>query len=179
VHSNGFHTNLLVPGSAFEPGHPLRRLFPNAGWLAIGWGDEDFYRERGGGTFWQGLRAVAPGGATVLHVIAFDPPPEQHFPPAQVRRVALTRAGAARLEMFLAGEVEVTETGDAVFVAPGHEGETSIFLRGADRSFSLLNNCNHWTLRGLRAAGAAVDGAATADGVMRRLEGVASNCPAS
>lgn len=179
VHSNGFHSNLIIPGQAFAPAHPLRRLFPEAAWISVGWGDEDFYRERGGGTFWQGLRAAAPGGPTVVHVIALDRAPEQHFAGGQLRRVALTRAGAAELEAFLAAELELTETGEAVRVALGHYGEISAFLRGADRSFSLWNNCNHWTVRGLRAAGVPVAGAATADGVMRRLEGVASHCPAS
>jgi len=178
VESNGFHTSLIVPGEALGPDHPLRRLFPEANWLVVGWGDEDFFREPGGGTFEQGCRAVLPGGSTVVHAIGLDIAPEEYFVSVDTSRTVVTRAGAAQLARFLAQEIVQGPDGDAVVVGPGQHAGRSYFLRGRKETFSLFNNCNHWTARGLRAAGVRVPGKLTANSIMDQVEKVEATCPA-
>jgi uncharacterized protein (TIGR02117 family) len=179
VYSNGFHTSLTLPSEALNADHPLRRLFPDARWLVIGWGDEDFFREPGGGTVGQGVRAIFPGGPTVLHVIALDVAPERYFAADDAPHAAVTRAGAAQLARYIDQEIVRSLEGDAVVVAPGQHPGRSYFLRARDETFSLFNNCNHWAARGLRAAGLPIPGALTAREVVNRVKAVETSCPAS
>lgn len=177
IYSNGFHTSLALPGDALDAEHPLRRLFPDARWLVVGWGDEDFFMAPQGGTFEQGLRATFPGGPTVVRVIAIDVPPERYFAEGDAPRAAVTRAGAAALARFLDGELVHSPGGDAIIVAPAHHPGRSYFLRARSESFSLFNNCNHWVARGLRAAGLPIQGAMQADAIVDRVKRIESRCP--
>lgn len=176
VQANWFHSNLVLPAAVLAQGHPLLRLYPDARWFAVGWGDEDYYREPGGGTVMQGLRAAFGGGPTVLHVIAFRDAPEVYFDAETVTRAGVTQAGAARIAAFIAEEIARRPEGGPAIVADGHHAGRSLFLRGADDNFHLFNNCNHWTARGLRQAGLNVSGALTANGVVNRLRRVGERC---
>jgi uncharacterized protein (TIGR02117 family) len=177
IHSNGFHTSLTLPGDALDAEHPLRRLFPEARWLVVGWGDEDFFMAPQGGTFEQGVRATFPGGSTVIRVIAIDVAPERYFAQGDAPRAAVTRAEAAALARFLDGELVHSPEGEAIIVAPAHHPERSYFLRARSESFSLLNNCNHWVARALRAAGLPIQGAIRADAIVARMKRIESHCP--
>jgi uncharacterized protein (TIGR02117 family) len=177
LQSNGFHSNLVLPAAVLPEGHALLRLYPQAHWFAVGWGDEDYYREPDGGTAMQGLRAAFGGGPTVLHVIAFREAPEDYFGAETVTRAGVTRAGAARMAAYVDEEIARQPEGGPVIVAEGHHAGRSLFLRGQDDNFHLLNNCNHWAARGLREAGLDVPGAITANGVVNRLRAVGGPCP--
>jgi hypothetical protein len=177
VYSNGFHASVIAPREALEADHPFRRLFPDALWFVAGWGDEAFFRESGGGTIGQGLRAAIPGGPTVVHVVAINEPPEHYFAAGETVRIAVASADAGALGRYLREEIELSPGGDAVIVAPGHHGRRSIFLRGRDQTFSLFNNCNHWAARALNAAGVEIAGTTTATALVSRARRFRSSCP--
>ena len=178
VQSTGFHTSLVLPRSATAEDHPLRLLYPDARWYVIGWGDEDFFREPGGGTWTQGVRAAFAGGPTALHVIALDAEPELYFRADSTVRAAVTGAGAERLAEYVAAEIMRDAEGGARVIAEGGHGERSRFLRGRDDAFHLFNNCNHWTARGLRRAGLPIAGALTAPAVTDQVRRLGSRCEA-
>jgi uncharacterized protein (TIGR02117 family) len=157
VWNNGFHTSLSLPAETLATDHPLRRLYPRARYLLIGWGDSRFYRSNGS-DLWAGFLALAAGGETTVHLYASDAPPEENFLPKNTQRVAISRAGAIALGARLQQSLALDAAGAAQIQAPGQAPGQSHFLKGADQ-FHLFQVCNQWTARTLRAAGVPINAA--------------------
>ena len=157
VWSNDWHSSFSLAADLLPADHPLRRLFPGARYFLIGWGDAGFYRSDGTDVA-LGLKALLPGGATVVHVIAADRPVEEFFYPAELVRVGLSRAGAAALGAALRQSLALDPSGAAIPIAIGQHGAMSRFLAGRGE-FDLFTVCNHWTARTLRRAGVDVNAA--------------------
>ena len=157
VWSNGWHTSFSIPAAILPTDHPLRRLYPQARWMLVGWGDAAFYQSDGT-DLWLGLKALAPGGPTVVHIIAAPQPVERTFLPLEMTTVGLSHAGAAVLADELARSLDLDAKGRARIVAPGQHGPQSRFL-AARGAFDLFQVCNHWTARTLRRAGADINAA--------------------
>lgn len=155
--SNDWHTSFALAADLLPAGHPLRRLYPDARHFLVGWGDAEFYRSDGT-DLGLGLKALLPGGKTVVHVIAAQRPVEGSFLPAEMVYAGLSRAGAARLAEGLSASMALDAAGAAVTVAPGQHGAQSRFLAGRG-AFDLFTVCNHWTARAMRRAGVDVNGA--------------------
>jgi uncharacterized protein (TIGR02117 family) len=155
--SNDWHTSLALPADVLAPDHPLRRFMPEARYFLVGWGDADFYRSDGADLA-LGLKALLPGGATLVHVIGARTPVEQTFIPVDFVHAGLSRAGAAALAQALADTLALDEAGNVVPIAPGQHGAQSRFL-AARGGFDLFTVCNHWTARTLRRAGVDVHAA--------------------
>jgi uncharacterized protein (TIGR02117 family) len=155
--SNDWHTSFALPAELLPETHPLRRLYPQARHFLVGWGDSEFYRSDGT-DLGLGLKALLPGGQTVVHVIAAQRPVQDSFIPAEMVYVGLSRAGAAQLADALASSLALDADGAAVAVAPGQHGAQSRFLAGRG-AFDVFTVCNHWTARTLRRAGVDVNGA--------------------
>jgi uncharacterized protein (TIGR02117 family) len=151
VWSNGWHTSYSIPADLLPADHPLRRLYPQARWLLVGWGDSGFYQSDGTDLL-LGLKALLPGGDTVMHVIGRQRPVEESFIPAEMAYLGVSRAGAAALADRLAESLDLQADGAVKIVAPGQHGAGSVFL-AARGAFDLFQVCNHWTARGLRRAG--------------------------
>lgn len=157
--SNDWHTSFSLAADLLPAEHPLRRLYPAARYFLIGWGDADFYRSDGT-NLGLGLKALLPGGATVVHVIAAAQPVERTFMPAEMVYAGVSREGAAQLAQALAASLTLDDDGAAIPVAPGQHGAQSRFLKGKG-AFDLFTVCNHWTARTLRRAGVDVHAAFT------------------
>lgn len=159
IWSNDWHSSFALPAELLPDDHPLRRLYPEAKHFLVGWGDADFYRSDGTDMA-LGLKALLPGGKTVVHVIAAPRPVEETFIPAEMVYAGLSHAGAQKLAEELAQTLRLDDTGAAIPVAPGQHGAQSRFL-AARGNFDLFTVCNHWTARTLRSAGVDVNGAFT------------------
>lgn len=157
IWSNDWHTSFALPADALPPDHPLRRFMPAAKHFLVGWGDDDFYRSDGTDLA-LGLKALLPGGDTVVHVIGAQAPVEERFIPSDFAHAGVSRAGAAALARALADSLELDAAGDVIPVAPGQHGAQSRFLAGRG-GFHVFNVCNHWTARTLRRAGVDVHAA--------------------
>ena len=157
IWSNDWHTSFSLAAGLLPPDHPLRRLYPQARYFLVGWGDADFYRSDGTDLL-LGLKALLPGGRTFVHVIAADQPVEDEFPPTEIVRVGLSHAGMARLAAALKRSLALGRDGLAIQIAPGQHGAQSRFLAGRGE-FDLFTVCNHWTARLLRRAGVDVNAA--------------------
>ncbi len=151
IWSNDWHTSFSLAADVLPRDHPLRRLYPQAGYFLVGWGDEAFYRSDGT-DIGLGLKALLPGGETVVHVIAASAPVEERFQPTEMAQVGLSHAGAAQLAQALAGSLRLDPSGNAIEIAQGQHGAMSRFLAGRG-AFDLFSVCNHWTARTLRRAG--------------------------
>jgi uncharacterized protein (TIGR02117 family) len=178
VWSNGYHTDLTFPASLLAPDHPLRRIDPSARYLMVGWGDEAFFRSNGDDLA-LGARALLPGGAVTMHLIAGGVPIESFYIGEDVTPLALSHAGAAALARRLADTLVLDRAGRAQIIAPGHGGRRSWFLR-ARGEFDLFQVCNQWTARTLRAAGVDLNAAFlySGDMVMAALKRAPHECPA-
>lgn len=165
--SNGWHSDLIVPAGLFPAEHPLRRIFPRARRLSIGWGDRDAYRF-GAQQPWLHVLALLPQ-RSVMHVAAESGWAGTH--------VAVSREQAGELVRYIGAELRLAPDGRAIYVGPGNVPGRSVFLE-ATQIFSALNVCNHWMARALRAAGLPVSdfGAWTGEAVRRQL-GAGSRCP--
>lgn len=157
VWSNGWHTSFSIPADILPADHPLRRLYPQARWMLVGWGDSVFYQSDGT-DLGLGLKALLPGGKTVMHVIAASQPVEQSFIPSEMTTVGLSHAGAAVLAERLKESLDLDATQNVRVVAPGQHGSQSRFL-AARGAFDLFQVCNHWTARVLRRSGADINAA--------------------
>lgn len=166
--SNGFHVNLAMRAELFEETHPLRRLFPQAHYFLIGWGERDFYMAEKAGV-WKGLNAILPPSPAVMQVIAAKEPVEDTiWPGREVATLAISRSGAQALAQSLAAQLKYDDNGDPLALGTGRVDGASLFL-AARGNFHLFNMCNHWTAARLREAGAPVHPriSFTAGGLMR------------
>ena len=155
VMSNGVHTDYVFPLRAaaidwsqlFLPSH-ARAAPADAEFIAIGWGDREFYLNT---PTWADLTAARAFGAlrggnrALLHV-------------TWLRRADL-RGSVWRLPLSvpqyaaLAGHVHAALPGArAVPIAGAHYDGNDAFYE-ANGSYHLFETCNTWTGRGLRRAG--------------------------
>lgn len=149
--SNGYHSDLGVPAEALPEDHPLRRLYPNAETLLIGWGERDFYYSDGR-NLWLGLNAIVPPSPSVMHVVDGADTGISYLGATADYTFAVSHEGAAHLASYLRDELQLTPAGDAEVWTMGKVVGHSSFLK-ARTNFHLFNVCNHWMARALRAAG--------------------------
>jgi len=177
--SNGYHSDIGAPADIFPADHPLRRLYPEARTLLIGWGDERFYFSDGS-NLWLGLDALIPPSPSVMHV-AFNAESSAHYlGPNDDTQIAISHEGAARFVDYVTRALVLDAAGEAIVTSPGKVIGHSSFLRTRG-SFHLFNVCNQWMARALRAAGVDVNarGAWLAGGLIRQVRRESrAACPA-
>lgn len=155
LYSNGYHSDIGAPAALFPADHPLRRLYPEAESFLIGWGDEAFYYSDGT-NLWLGLDALIPPSPSVLHVAYNAGPSSAYLGPNDDLAVGISREGAQRFVAYVDRALVLDADGDAIIVSTGKVVGRSSFLRTRG-SFHLLNVCNQWMARALRAAGVNVN----------------------
>jgi len=159
LYSNGFHSDVGVPISIFPPEHPLRRLFPGATSLLIGWGDEQFYYSDGG-NLWLALDAIIPPSPSVMHVAWNAPHASAYLGPNDDADIAISRQGAENFVAYIDRALVLDADHNVIITHPGKVTGHSFFLRTRG-SFHLFNVCNQWMARALRAAGIDVNARAS------------------
>jgi uncharacterized protein (TIGR02117 family) len=158
VLSNGIHTDLVFPiaghgvdwRQVFPPGD-MRAAPPDSEFIAIGWGDREFYLHT---PTWADLTAQRAASAVLgrnralLHV-------------TYLRRADLAR-GAHRLPLsqpqydaLRHWVLAALPQGRAVPVAGAHYAVNDAFYEAHGR-YHLFDTCNTWTGRALRQAGVPV-----------------------
>jgi uncharacterized protein (TIGR02117 family) len=155
VGSSGWHTSIVVPRGQIPTGTWPRGItertfsaFPD---LEIGWGDRKFYTAPKPNLA-MALHAAFLPGPSVLHVVGLKPPLERALPWDALIRVPCTRTEFASLCRALGATFERDTSGRARCLGQGLYGETSRFYQALGR-YSLLNTCDTWTARMMRAGG--------------------------
>lgn len=158
VLSNGVHTDLVFPIRSATidwlqlfPLADFRAVPPDAEFIAIGWGDREFYLNTptwGDLTAARAFGALSGGNRALMHV-------------SYLRRTQL-RTGAYRLPLSHAQYVQLADyvraslpSGRATPIAGAHYGNDDAFYE-AEGGYHLFETCNTWTGRGLRQAGVTV-----------------------
>ena len=154
---NWLHANLAVPVSALRPGGPAAEAvaaLPRGGeYVLLGWGDARHYRERGKTLLrlldlWRSF--LAPNNPSVIHIQPLPGRPTPETTGKPVLRLALSRAGFARLNARLDRSFAL-EAGGPVVAGRGRD-PAALFFRSVETG-DLLQVCNHWVANLLDAAG--------------------------
>ncbi|RYF83793.1 MAG: TIGR02117 family protein [Comamonadaceae bacterium] len=159
VISNGVHTDLVLPLQA--AGVDWRALFPlqharaapaDAEFVAIGWGDREFYLHTptwADLTLRRAVRAMLGRHPAALHVSWLQ---RAQLPPRHTWRLPLTAEHYRQLVQHVQRSLP---EGQALPIAGAHYADNDAFYE-ATGHYHLLRTCNEWTAQGLRAAGAPV-----------------------
>ena len=159
VISNGVHTDLVLPlqaaGVDWRPLFALQhaRAAPAAAdFVAIGWGDREFYLHTptwADLTARRAVRAMLGQHPAALHVSWLQ---RSQLPPQHTWRLPLTAAQYQRLAQHVRNSLPA---GQARPIAGAHYADNDAFYE-ASGHYHLLRTCNEWTAQGLRAAGVPV-----------------------
>ena len=161
VHSNGVHTDFVFPlraegvdwTLAFPAGH-FPKVPADAAFIAIGWGDREFYLNT---PRWQdltagrALQALSGSGRSLLHVTYL----RQSDLREGSRPLPLSAAQYASLVRYVDAALVRSGSGQGVNVPGQHYGADDAFYE-ARGAYSLFTTCNVWIGRGLRQAGVKV-----------------------
>ena len=155
VISNGVHTDYVFPmrssgvdWSLLFPARQFRAAPPDAEFIAIGWGDREFYLHTPNWsdlTVARALSALRGANRAVLHVSWL----RRADLGADTYRLPLGPAQYARLADWVRGALP---GGQAVPIDGAHYGRNDAFYE-ASGGYHLFETCNTWTGRGLREAG--------------------------
>ncbi|MGQ0532664.1 MAG: DUF2459 domain-containing protein [Caulobacteraceae bacterium] len=180
LYSNGYHSDIGAPASIFPENHPLRRLYPDAESFLIGWGDQAFYYSDGT-NLWLGLDALIPPSASVFHIAYNAGPSSAYLSPNDDTAVAVSHEGAQRFVAFIDRYLVLDAQGQPIRTSDGKVIGRSSFLRSRG-SFHVLQVCNQWMARALRAAGVDVNARAAwlAGPLIRQVRRIGQiECPLS
>jgi uncharacterized protein (TIGR02117 family) len=151
VVDHGWHVGLVLDRASMPAGLvPEQRDLSGARYLEFGWGDDAFYRAPEG-TSGLALRAALASPRSVLHVAGLHARFDGARPADGIVAIRLSRPGVAALTRFVHDSFA---RGGAERVAPLGRGlsPSSLFYPARGR-YHLLNTCNTWVARALRAAG--------------------------
>jgi len=150
VVNHGWHTGLAVPARGVPCQlRPEPDRDPRAEYVEVGWGQRDFYQAHEP-TSGLAVRAAVWPAASALHVAAFDRPPTEAFPTAEIVEIDLSPRGFEQLCSFVMHAYARDEHGQPVPLGPGLYGDGQFYL---GRESYFLTTCNVWTARALRSAG--------------------------
>jgi uncharacterized protein (TIGR02117 family) len=172
-----YHAKLIVPiqNPDFNWREQLAGLgvdlgSPETQYVGFGWGAHDWYMSPPttlSQTLVQGAKSLLWPNASVIKVQRY-----KEFPQGEHHCMAITPAHTVALKQFVAQTFQLDAQGKAKFVAsdPRHDG----LYYQSKGTYSLFDNCNHWTARALHLAGIDTPRwAAHAAAIMRLLR---SNC---
>ena len=158
VLSNGVHTDLVMPvrsavidwAALFDP-RDAKSPPPDAEFVAIGWGDREFYLHTptwGDLTLRRAVGALVGANPSLLHVTWLTR--------AQLRQGAYVMPLSPRQYLELVAHVRGSLPGDRAVALPGAGYGPDDAFYEAVGSYHLFETCNTWTGRGLRRAGVPV-----------------------
>jgi uncharacterized protein (TIGR02117 family) len=149
--NHGWHSAIVTKKADTSPKVlPEVRDFPEAEFLAIGWGDRDYYQAPDPG-LGLALKAAFWSSGSVLHVAGFKGAAENYFPRAEIFEIFISDKAFQRLIQFIADTFSRPDIAPPVEIRPGLYPDSRFYP--ATGRFHLLRTCNTWVAEALRAAG--------------------------
>jgi len=152
--SHGWHAGMVlrradIPANLW----PENVDFPYAEFLEVGWGDKQYYQTPDAhlGTT---LRAALWPTSSVLHIVGFNGAVTAYYSSSEIIEIKLGEPGFELLSRYIAASFARDGSGQALPLGRGLYGNSRFYL--SRESYHLLNTCNVWTARALRAAGVPV-----------------------
>ena len=144
---HGWHAGIALRRADIpETWGSMRRDFPTARFLEVGWGETRYYPGHTRG-LWGVLRAGLWPTGSVLHVVPVPGPIEATFPQNTIVRIPVGPDELEALGRFVAA----SRANDTTAVEPGFYPGSRFYRSGL--SYHAFNNCNHWAAAALEAAG--------------------------
>ena len=151
VMGHGWHTGIVVRRADLPSGvWPEHHDFPQATYVEVGWGDEGFYRAEEA-SFALALQAAFGSQGSVLHVVGLHVHPDIYFPQSEIVPVHVSHDGLTRLSQFIHDTYSRDAEGQTQHLGPGWYPDSAFYQ--ARGTYHLLNTCNTWVAKALRAAG--------------------------
>ena len=148
--SHGWHAGIVlrradIPADLW----PENVDFPYAEFLEVGWGDKQYYQTPDAhlGTT---LRAALWPTSSVLHIVGFNGAVTAYYSSSEIIEIKLGEPGFELLSRYIAASFARNGSGQALPLGRGLYGNSRFYL--SRESYHLLNTCNVWTARALRAA---------------------------
>ena len=166
VMGHGWHTGIVVRRADIPSGMwPEHHDFPEATYVEVGWGDEDFYRAAEP-SLALALQAAFRSQGSVLHVVGLRVHPHTYFPHSEMVSVPLSYDGLIRVSQFIHDTYSRDAAGKARRLGSGWYPNSAFYQ--AIGTYYLFNTCNIWVAKALRAAGCAMTpaSAVTAENVI-------------
>lgn len=154
VGSHGWHTSVIVPRAAIPSGSlppNVTKAFADCRYLEFGWGDQKFYMKRRPNVA-TAIDAVFSPGPSVLHVAGLNSPLEEELAWSGLVEVPCTTAEFASLCRAIGETFDRDPHGQVYSLGTGLYGHASRFYPAHGR-YHLLNTCDTWTARMMRAGG--------------------------
>ncbi len=159
VVTNGVHTDLVFPvknkmmdWERYFPKTQFAAVPADAGYIAIGWGDRDFYLNT---PEWKDLSIAAAAGAltgrhaTLLHVTYASKADLGH-----AYKLTLTEQAYRALAEYVLASAKTQDQHFIQVPYSGYSRQDSFYE--ATGSYSMFNTCNTWVGKGLLRAGVKV-----------------------
>ncbi len=159
VISNGFHTALVLPRAQVSSEvWPEQAELGPAPYLEVGWGDKAAYlADRI--TIRLALGAAFGSSSSALQVAGLDVSPAERTRDLEVAEVRVTAREFDDLTRFIRESYARDAGGSTIRLSRGYTDNSAFYL--ATGRYHLLNTCNTWTARALRAAGCSIASAFT------------------
>jgi uncharacterized protein (TIGR02117 family) len=165
VYSNGVHADFVFPirahGVDWSQAFPLQQLAEvphDAAFVAIGWGDREFYLNT---PRWQdltagrALHALSGSGRSLLHITYLRQADLQANLQDSVHALPLSAEQYVQLVKYVEASLVRSSSGPGVNVPGQHYGAHDAFYE-AHGAYNLFTTCNAWVGRGLAQAGVKV-----------------------
>jgi hypothetical protein len=146
VNQGARHTGIAVAAADVpERLWSVKRDYPKARYLEVGWGDDDGYRKDL--TFWIVFKGLFWPTRSVLQLDAFDKSLDENFdnPETTIIEVQLSEQGFKRLCKHIGDTHELDRNGNPIAL-----GDDWYRARG---KYCVFKTCNTWVASGLRKAG--------------------------
>lgn len=151
VVSQGWHSGVVVPAGCIPDSlWPASHDFSDYAFLQIGWGDKDFYQNRGF-NLWYGTKAVVWPTSSALQVMGLRQITNLQYYADQTVSLEISREGYTRLCAFLQNQFQQNDSSRFVPLEEGLYQNSRFFL--GSQSYYFPKNSNVWTARALKEAG--------------------------
>jgi uncharacterized protein (TIGR02117 family) len=151
VVNHGWHTGFVVPAVDIQYLVPdLKKRFPHAKNIELGWGDKGFYQAKEITTD-LALRAIFWPTESVIHAVGISSDVQRYFSNSDIEILCLNERDYSSLITFISNSFARNEMRDVLPDKKGIYGNSQFYTGVGD--YYLMNTCNKWTAKGLRSAG--------------------------
>ena len=153
VVDHGWHTGIIIRSAQIDTTYQdMIKYFPRGEYLEIGWGDADFYQNPSMDVdFWLAFKAAVLPTKSVMHIVAFDQPPDRYFSYSTLISIPVDSAGFVRMLRFISEHFERDEQGRVIPLGKGLYGNSRFYK--SEQIYILPKTCNVWTAQALKEAG--------------------------
>lgn len=166
VAKHGWHTSVVMQKSYLDSLVPsITGSFPDARYLDISWGDEQYFMAPEG-TIFLALRAALIPTQSVIRVMGYSQKLDRYLDQEHFLEVTMNKQELNNLTMFINNTLSKNEKGEPIPVGIN----PSYYL--SDIQYWGLRTCNTWTARSLKRGGVSIHPlfSQTAGSVMKRIE---------